>query len=159
MRKLLLGAVMAMIAVAGGAAIAAAADTDPVVGTWQLNAQKSTFSSGPALKSQTRTYSQSGDKITLVMTTVGPEGKEVTTHTTYQFNGKDFPVTGTPDYDSLAAKRININTAEFILKKGGKEIGTTSRTLSKDGKTLTTKTNVTTAAGEKSQYTLVFDRK
>jgi hypothetical protein len=158
MRKLLLGAVMAMIAVAGGASIAAAADTDPVVGTWQLNAQKSTFS-GPALKSQTRTYSQSGDKITLVMATVGPDGKEVTTHTTYQLNGKDFPVTGTPDYDSLAGKRINTNTAEFTLKKGGKEIGTTSRTVSKDGKTLTTKTNVTTAAGEKSQNTLVLDRK
>lgn len=159
MRKLLVGAAMAMIAVAGGASIAAAADTDPVVGTWQLNVPKSTFSSGPALKSQTRTYSQSGDKITLVMTTVGSDGKEVTTHTTYQLNGKDFPVTGTPDYDSLAAKRINTNTAEFTLKKGGKEIGTTSRTVSKDGKTLTAKTNVITAVGEKSQSTLVFDRK
>jgi hypothetical protein len=159
MRKLLVGAVMAMIAVAGGTSIAAAADTDPVVGTWQLNAQKSTFSSGPALKSQTRTYSQSGDKISLVMKTMGSDGKEVTTHTTYQLNGKDFPVTGSPDYDSLTAKRINTNTAEFILKKAGQEIGTTSRTVSKDGKTLTAKTNVTTAAGEKSQNTLVFDRK
>jgi hypothetical protein len=68
-------------------------------------------------------------------------------------------VTGTPDYDSLSAKRIDNNTAEFILKKGGKEIGTTSRTVSKDGKTLTAKTNVTTAAGEKSENVLVFDRK
>ena len=32
-------------------------------------------------------------------------------------------------------------------------------TVSKDGKTLTAKTNVTTAAGEKSENVLVFDRK
>jgi hypothetical protein len=147
-----------MVAAAGGAS-AFAADSDPVVGTWQLNVPKSTFSAGSAFKSQTRTYSQSGDKITLVMTTVGPDGKELTTRTTYQLNGKDFPVTGTPDYDSLSGKRINTNKAEFTLKKGGKEIGTTSRTVSKDGKTLTAKTNVATAAGEKSENTLVFDRK
>ena len=159
MRRLIVCAVIAMIAVASGTSIAIAADSDPVVGTWQLNVSKSTFSSGPAIKNQTRTYSQSGDKITLVMTTVGPDGKEVTTHTTYQLNGKDFPVTGAPDYDSLSARRIDHNTAEFTLKKSGKEMGTTSRKVSKDGKTLTAKTNVTTASGEKAENVLVFDRK
>jgi hypothetical protein len=148
-----------MIAVASGATIAIAADSDPVVGTWKLNVAKSTFSAGPAIKNQTRTYSQSGDKITLVMTTVGADGKEVTTHTTYQLNGKDFPVTGAPDYDSLSAKRVDSNTAEFTLKKGGKATGTTSRMVSKDGKTLTAKTDVTTATGEKSENVLVFDKK
>ena len=159
MRKLLLCALIAAIAVTGGAAIAIAAGSDPVVGTWQLDTAKSKFAAGPAMQSQTRTYSQSGDKITLVMTTIGPGGKEVTTHTTYQLNGKDFPVTGTADYDSLSAKRINSNKAEFTLKKAGKDIGTTGRTVSQDGKTLTAKTNVMTAAGEKSENTLVFDKK
>jgi hypothetical protein len=93
------------------------------------------------------------------MTTVGPDGKAVTTRTTYQLNGKDFPVTGTADYDSLSAKPINSNKAEFTLKKAGKQIGTTSRTVSQDGKTLTAKTNVMTAAGEKSENTLVFEKK
>jgi hypothetical protein len=159
MKKLLVCAVMAMIAAASGATIALAADSDPVVGTWKLNVAKSMFSAGPAIKNQTRTYSQSGDKITLVMTTVGPDGKEVTTHTTYQLSGKDFPVTGAPDYDSLSAKRVDSNTAEFSLKKGGKEMGTTSRTVSSDGKTLTAKTHITTPAGEKSESVMVFDRK
>jgi hypothetical protein len=157
MRRLLACAAIAMIAAASGTSIAAA--PDPVVGTWQLNVLKSTFSVGPVIRSQTRTYSQSGDKITLVMKTAGADGKEVTTHTTYQLNGKDFPVTGTPDYDSLSAKRIDSNTAEFVLKKDGKEIGTTSRAVSKDGKTLTTKTDVTTATGGKSENIMVFDKK
>lgn len=157
--KLLLCAVIALISAAAMAPIASAAGSDPVVGTWQLDASKSTFSAGPAIKSQTRKYSQSGDKITLDMTTTGADGKEVTTHTTYQLNGKDFPVTGNPDYDSLAAKQIDANTAEFVMKRGGKEVGTTSRTVSKDGKTLTAKSKITSASGEKTASVLVFDRK
>jgi hypothetical protein len=158
MRKLLVRAVLAIVAMAGGVAFAAAPVPDPVVGTWQLNVPKSTFTAGPELKSQTRTYSQSGPSITLVMTTVGADGKEVTSQTTYQLDGRDFPVKGNPDYDSLSAKRVDNNTAQFTLKKGGKAVGTTSRTVSKDGKTLTSKVKMTTANGEKSESVMVFDK-
>jgi len=89
-------------------------------------------------KIRTRTYSQSGDKITLAMTTVGPDGKEVTTQTTYQLNGKDFPVTGTPDYDSLAARRIQPHD-RVHLKKGGRPWHHQPDGGPKDGKTLTRK--------------------
>jgi hypothetical protein len=146
------------VATAGGVAFAAAPVPDPVVGTWQLNVSKSTFTAGPAFKSQTRTYSQSGQSITLVMKTVGADGKEATTQTTYQVDGKDFPVKGNPDYDSLSAKQVGSNTARFTLKKVGKAVGTTSRTVSKDGKTLTSKTKMTTANGEKSDSVMVFDK-
>jgi hypothetical protein len=129
-----------------------------VVGTWQLNASKSTFTAGPAIKSQTRTYSQSGESITLVMKTVGADGKEATTQTTYQLDGKDFPVKGNPDYDSLSAKQVDSNTAKFTLKMGAKSVGTTSRTVSKDGKTLTSKSKMTTGKGEKSENVMVFDK-
>jgi hypothetical protein len=63
------------------------------------------------------------------------------------------PVTGTADYDSLSAKQIDANTAEFTLKKGGKTIGTTRRTVSKDGKTLTA-----TNKNAKGEDTLIFDK-
>jgi hypothetical protein len=157
MRKLLVYAVLAIVTAAGGVAIAASG-SDPVVGTWQLNVSKSTFKVGPAVKSQTRTYSRSGKSITLVMKTVGPDGKEATTQTTYQLNGKDFPVTGNPDYDSLSGTQLNRSTARFTLKKGGKAIGTTTRTVSKDGKTLTSKSKSTTAQGAESENVLVFDK-
>jgi hypothetical protein len=157
MRTLLLRA-MIVIAAVCGATIAAAAGPDPVVGTWQLNTSKSTFTAGPAFKSQTRTYTQSGPSITLVMKTVTADGKEVTSRTTYQLDGKDYPVTGNPDYDSLSARQVDSNTAHFALKKGGKAAGTTSRTVSKDGKTLTSKTKLTTANGEKTESSMVFDK-
>jgi hypothetical protein len=158
MRKLLVPAVLAAVAVIGSAAIALAADSDPVIGTWQLNAAKSTWTSGPALKSQTRTYSQSGPSISVVIKSTGADGKEATTQATYQLDGKDYPVTGSPDYDSLSGKQVNPRTATFTLKKGGKAVGTTTRTVSKDGSTLTSKASVTTAKGEKTENVMVFDK-
>lgn len=158
MRTLLITAVLLIAAAAGGAPYAAAAGADPVVGTWQLNVSKSTFTAGQAVKSQIRTYSQSGGTISLDTKTVGADGKASTTHTSYQFDGKDARVTGNPDYDTLMPKRVDSNTAEFTLKKGGKVVGTTSRTVSRDGGTLTSKTKITTATGEKSENVLVFDK-
>jgi hypothetical protein len=146
------------VAAACGIAIAAAPASDPVVGTWKLNASKSTYTTGPALKEQTRTYSQSGNTISLVMKSVGADGAEVNSKSTYQLDQKDYPVMGSPDYDSLSAQQVDSNTAKFTLKKGGKAVGSTSRTVSKDGKTLTSKMKMTNAKGEQSESTLVFDK-
>ena len=159
MRPLHARAIVGFVATVGAIAIAFAADSDPVVGTWQLNVAKSTFTAGSAPKSQTRTYTQSGSSITLVMKTVGADGKESTLKTTYQLDGKNYPVTGAPDYDSLSAKQLNPHTASFTRKKAGKAVGRTSRTVSHDGKQMTSKLSMTSAKGEQSESVLVFDRK
>jgi hypothetical protein len=156
--KLLVRAVLAIVAATSGVAIAAAATPDPVIGTWQLNVSKSTFTLSPAFKSQVRTYSQSGQSITLVIKTVGADGKEMTSQTTYQLDGKDYPVTGAPNYDSLSVTQVDSNTTKFTVKKAGKVVQTGSRTVSKDGKTLTLKSKGTTAKGEASEDVLVFDK-
>jgi hypothetical protein len=153
MRGLLSRAVLA-VAAAGGLALAAAATPDPVIGSWELNIAKSKFTSGPVLKSQSRTYSQSGDGIAVVIKSVGSDGEETTMQTTYKLDGKDYPVTGAPGWDTISGKQVDSNTAEFTVKKGGKVIGKISRTVSKDGRTLTARQNTSTAKGE-----LVFDRK
>jgi hypothetical protein len=159
MKALFVCAVLAIVAGTTGMPIAAAADADPVLGTWQLVPAKSTFKSGPVIRNQTRTYSQSGKQITLEMKTVTPDGREATTHATYELNGKAYPVSGTADYDSLSGKQIDSNTARFTLMRSGKVIGTTTRTVSKDGKTLTSDAKITTASGEKSDYVLVFEKR
>jgi len=158
MKSLHARAIVGFVATVGAIALAFAADSDPVVGTWQLNVPKSTFSAGSAPKSQTRTYTQSGSSITLVMKTVGADGKEATVQTTYQLDGKEYPVTGASDYDSLTAKQVNPRTASFTLKRAGKAVGTTTRTVSKDGNHLTSKSSATSAKGEKSESVMLFDR-
>ena len=158
MRKLLIPSMVAFVAAVVMTATAVAAEPDPILGTWQLNASKSTFTAGPALKSQTRTYALSGPSLTVAIKTVAADGKETTTHSMYQLDGKDYPVTGSPDYDSISGKQVDARTATVTLKKGGKAVGTTTRTVSKDGKQMTSKTNLTTATGEKSESVMVFDK-
>jgi hypothetical protein len=158
MRSLLVRALLGIVAATGGVAIAEAAAPDPVIGTWQLNVSKSTFTPGPAFKSQTRTYSQSGQSITAAIKTVHADGKETTTQTTYQLDGKDYPVKGSPDADSDSVKQVDSNTANFTLKKAGKVVQTGSRTVSNEGKTLTVKAKGITAKGEKYDNVLVFDK-
>jgi hypothetical protein len=158
MRRLLAPAMVGLIATLSAMTIAFASDSAPLVGTWQLNVSKSTFTAGSAPKSQTRTYTQSGSSITLMMKTVATDGKEATQQTTYQLDGKDYPVSGSPDYDSLTGKQVNARTASFTLKRAGKAVGTTTRTVSKDGKHLTSKSRATSANGEKSESVMVFDK-
>ena len=158
MRRLLVPAILAIVS-ATGAAIAVAAAPDPVIGTWQLNVSKSTFKGGPAFKSQVRTYSQSGQSIAVVIKTVHADGKEATTQVTYQLDGKEYPVKGNPDADSNSVTQVDSNTANFALRKAGKVVQTGTRTVSKDGKTLTVKSKGTTAKGEEFDDVLVLDRK
>jgi hypothetical protein len=156
-KRQLLGAILALV---GGMAVATAGEgADPVVGTWHLDAGKSTFASGPALKDQTRIYERSGSKISLEMKSMTVDGKATSMKTTYQLDGKDYPVTGAPNYDAISGKQLDSHTVDFVLSKNGKKMGTTTRTVSEDGKTLTVKTKVASASGEMMDQTLVFHKK
>jgi hypothetical protein len=157
-KKFLSGVFLGVLLTVGSAVMAAGSDADPVVGTWKLNLAKSTFGGGPALKSQIRTYSQSARGITLKMKTVSADGKETTTQATYQMNGNDFPSMGNPDFDSLSGLQIDTNTAEFTLKRAGKQIGKIRRTVSNDRQTLTINFLMANAKGVQISELTVFDR-
>lgn len=130
---------------------------DAVVGTWKLNVAKSKFS-GTAPQSATRVYTASADGTTLDQKMVGADGKEMSMHVTVKNDGKDHPVTGNPDADSVAAKVVDAHTSHFTLKKGGKVVGSVHRVVSADGKTLTVNNRVTRADGKTYDDTLVFDK-
>jgi hypothetical protein len=157
-KKVLSNVFLGTLLAIGSVVMAAGNDADPAVGTWKLNLAKSTFGGGPALKSQIRSYSQTAKGITLKMKTVSAEGKETTTQTTYQVDGKDYPSMGNPDFDSLSGLRIDTNTTEFTLKRVGKPVGTIRRTVSKDGQTLTFNFVITNASGVQLSQLTVFDR-
>ena len=131
---------------------------DAVDGTWTLNVAKSKFS-GTAPMSGTRVYTETADGTTLDQKTVGADGKEMSMHVTIKYDGKDHPITGNPDADSGAAKVIDAHNTAFTLKKGGKVVGSVSRVVSADGKTLTVINKITHADGKPSEDTLVYDKK
>src|SRR5450759_393439 len=80
----------AILTIGTGVALAA----DPVIGTWKLNVAKSTFSPGPALKSQTRSYAESAQGTTLTIKTTAADGKESTATLTFKEDGKPYKHTG-----------------------------------------------------------------
>lgn len=149
---LALGALLALSSVA----IAADA-SDSVVGTWQLNTAKST-GNAPMPKSETRMYTAAPGGVALTWKRVGADGKDSTVKTTFKYDGKDYPVTGSPDFDALNAKRVDANTVESTQKRMGKSVGTTKRTVSADGKTLTLDSKLKTAKGDDVTTTYVYDR-
>jgi opacity protein-like surface antigen len=155
LRTLVVGAVLAF----GLSAVAAAADVpDPVVGTWTLNLAKSKFSPGPAPKSQTRTYATTADGTTLSFSGVAADGSAVSGQSTYKYDGKDYPISGGDGYDALSLKRINGSTVKSAMKKSGKTVGWTTRTVSAHGKVLTLATKGTDAKGVAYDNVAVYDK-
>lgn len=131
---------------------------DAVIGTWQLNTQKSTFSPGPAPKSQTRIYAESAQGLTLTIKTTTADGKENTTTLTFKDDGKPYASTGNPDFDMVAVTRVDALTVNSTQTKAGKPVATAVRSVSKDGKTLTFKQKGTHANGAKYDDVSVYDR-
>jgi hypothetical protein len=134
------------------------AQTDPFIGTWKLNLAKSKYNPGPPPKSQTVTYEAVGQGYKLTNKTTDAEGKLINIQLTADLDGKDYPVTGAPDVDAQAWKRIDAYTLESTRKKAGKVVATATMVVSKDGKTRTITEKGVNAKGEKFSNTVVLDK-
>jgi hypothetical protein len=127
-------------------------------GTWKLNPAKSKYSPGPAPKSMTVTYSAAGFGMKIVVDVVPAEGKPQRWEMTPMYDGKDHPVTGNPDADTISIKRISDTKGESTFKKGGKVTAVNVRTLSPDATTLTIESKGTTSDGKPRHDIAVYER-
>jgi hypothetical protein len=156
LQAFLVGTVVAF----GGGSLALAGDMpDPAVGTWTLNVAKSKFNPGPAMKSQTRVYTQSADGTTLKVNGVAADGTPVSQQSTFKYDGKEYAFTGAPNFDTITLKQVDAHTIHSTQKRKGKDVGTTTRTVSADGKTLTMASKGTDAKGVAYDDVMVFDKK
>jgi hypothetical protein len=137
----------------------AAQGTDPVVGTWELNVAKSRYSPGPGPKSETRTYATAGQDIKATSTGVDGTGKPTAEEWTINYDGKDRPLIGDPDADSLSLKRVDAFTTGFTEKKAGKVVISGTRAISRDGKVMTITTKGTNARGQTIDNVAVFEKR
>ena len=158
MRKFLTCAFVGALLAIGSAAIVAAPAADPAIGKWKLNVAKSKFGPEPVPKSQVRSYVESAEGLMLTYTNVGTDGKKTAVQVTYKIDGKDYPATGAPDYDTVSLKRIDSNNCEFTLKKGGKVVWTGVRSVSADGKQLTNNFKASSSKSAGYDIKLLFDR-
>ena len=121
---------------------------DPRVGTWKLNVAKSTYSPGPAPKSATTKIESAGDGEKITADGVRGDDTPIRVEYTAQYDGKDYPITGSPMADTVSLKRLDANTTERTDKMDGKVTQTVTRTVSSDGKTMTVTYKGTNAKGQ-----------
>jgi len=148
--------VVALVALAAVASVSRA-QTDPSVGTWKLNLAKSKYNAGDPPKSAMIVITAAGTGVKVSANTVLADGKARTIEYTSMYDGKDAIVTGTADYDMVAIKRTADGTSGD-RKKAGKVVQTFTRTISADGKTMTTTAKGTNAAGQKVDNVQVYDK-
>jgi hypothetical protein len=133
--------------------------SDPHSGTWTLSVDKSKYTPGPAPKSQTTVYTVTAQAVKMTSTQVTAAGATQTTEFSANFDGKDYPVTGTPDYDTTSAKRVNANTIEFTRKKAGKVVQTATSVVAADGKSRNVTVTGVNQAGQKLNNASVYVKK
>jgi hypothetical protein len=137
--------------------------SDPFIGVWQLNAEKSKYESGGAPKGFTRTYEDRGNG-TIFMTTdvVGAEGATTRSYLVYRRDGKPYPeaAIGVESIRLVTVKAIDRRTEELAFNAGGKPANTTTITVSvsADGRTMTQVLSGKTTQGRTFRNTLVFDK-
>jgi hypothetical protein len=111
-------------------------EPDQLVGAWQLVVAKSKYRPGPAPSSETRTYVRKGEDVLGVIQRAFPDGRRVRIEYTANYD-REYPVTGTEDYDHVVLKRIDRYTSEAVLSHAGRVFGTARRVIAADGKSMT----------------------
>lgn len=135
------------------------AQADPLIGRWMFNAAKSTFTPGPApWRSATLNYQADGQGLKNTIEGVDSEGKPIRAGFTIVNDGKYYAVTGVPDFDSSAFKRIDAYTVEYTRMKAGKVVFSGKRVLSGDSKILTFTESGVNAKGQQVSSVVIYDK-
>ena len=111
-------------------------EPDQLIGAWQLVVAKSRYRPGPAPTSETRTYVRKGEDVVGIIQREFPGGRRERIEYTANYD-REYPVTGTEEYDHVVLKRIDRQTSEAVLSHAGRVFGTARRVIAGDGKSMT----------------------
>jgi hypothetical protein len=132
-------AVLAAVLI-GSAALTAQSSSpkepDHLLGAWGLNVAKSRYRPGPAPSNETRTYTRDGSNVLGIIQREFPDGRRFRIEYTANYD-REYPVTGTEDYDHVVLKRIDRYTSEAVLSHAGRVFGTARRVIAADGQSMT----------------------
>jgi phage gp45-like len=131
---------------------AAAFAGDAHMGTWTLNEALSNIATG-APKNNTVVYAAAGDSVKITVDGV-MDGKPTHNEWTGKFDGKPYPVTGSPTADTRTYTKVDEHTLTFqdMTTVTGRVV------IAADGKSRTVTTSMTDAKGQKLNSTAVFDK-
>lgn len=156
---------LALIALFAGIALAVmtlkteAAGNNPFIGTFVMNAAKSTADPGPLPQSAKVTTEDAGNgmmKTNAEM--VMPDGTTTKTEATYAYDGKAYPMTGNPNVDTVAVTQPDPNTLEITEKKADEVVANLIVKATADGKAFSTTVTGTDPEGKPFKNTGVYER-
>lgn len=130
---------------------------DPFSGTWVLNLSKSNLPP-PLPKSQIAHVVVDASGIRITEELVKGAGERMTISVNARFDGKDYPISGSPFADAVAYRRVDRNTIKGVGKKCGKVIMHETVVLSPDGKIMTGTYSGTDATGKQVTAVAVFEK-
>jgi len=129
---------LALLIVACGATTAVA-QSDPFIGVWKVNPDKSTYEAGRSPRSFTRTYEdRGGGTILLTVDSVSAAGASSRVFVVYKRDNKPYPesTTGARAVRMIAVRAVD-NFTEEVAIVGAAADGTNTLMVSRDRKTLT----------------------
>jgi hypothetical protein len=133
-----------------------AADS-PFSGTWKLNIAKSKMAP-PSPQAETVRVDADDKGIKVSEDITDAKGQPIKVSYEAKFDGKDDPVTGDPNIESISFQRVNTNTLTAKSKKAGKVTGNYTIVVSEDGKTTTVKYTETGPEGKPVKGSAVYDK-
>jgi len=134
------------------------AAADQQSGVWKMDPAKSKYDPGPAAKSITLKIESDGDNIKYSSDGIDASGNPTHMEYTAKYDGKDYPITGNPNADTVALERTDPNTTRSTLKKDGQVVMTVTSVVSNDGKTRTSTFKGKNAKGQDVNNILVYNK-
>jgi hypothetical protein len=158
MRIKMVAALAATLLLVALALNVSAAPADEHSGTWKMNPAKSNYSPGPAPKSITLNIVSDADNMKLTSEGIDAAGNPTHVEYSAKYDGKDYPITGIPNADTVALERLDASTIRSTTKKADQVVMTVTSVISKDGKTRTATFKGKNAEGLDVNNVVVYDK-
>jgi hypothetical protein len=149
---------------------------NPIIGVWKQNMEKSTYNPGPPPPrgfGSVRQYAAGLDgSIVAVTFNISAEGlPSLGAISAANYDGKDYAQhtiatlatslashIGPKIERTIAYRPINSTTVEIVQKQDGAVVAVSTRTISRDGQTMTDRSDYTSPDGQRVQNVLVFEK-
>jgi hypothetical protein len=153
---LALASALAALALASCSSTAQPAQ-DPFTGTWKLNLAKSHLP--PPVPRSVVSHIECDDRgVSIREDIVDADGKAQTVTGKAGFDGKDYPVVGSPLADTVSYRRVDARTIQGASKKAGRVLVHETVAVALDGRTMTATYTGKDAQGHEVVGTAVFEK-
>ena len=133
--------------------------SDPFIGSWALNVQKSTYPAGTCPKRMAIEMEKDGDGVRYRSSAWYANGATSFSHYTAKYDEREVLVQGSNGFLlPVSLKRIATDTVVATYKRGMQPVATSRREVSADGQVMTIKTVVTGKDGKTVTTIGVYDK-